>query len=71
MCGCGPCTTCGESTKLARLNGTEVTILSGTHSEDKARSNPSSDNDSKFGTYAVIASAVVLAAIVGFTRHKQ
>lgn len=69
MCGCG-CNNCGGSTELARLNGTEVTILSGTNSE-KARQNPGPDGDSKFGTYAVIASAVVLAAIVGFTRHKQ
>lgn len=64
-CGCG-CNNCGDSTP--KVNGTEVTILSGTSSS--VRRNGDDDASPNKGMYVVVGSAVVVAAVAFFVTRK-
>lgn len=69
MCGCG-CNNCGDS--KPRMNGKEITILSGLRENDeKSQVTNNSDSDtSNVGRYAVIGSAIILAVVAGFASKK-
>ena len=67
-CGCG-CNNCGDTPKM---NGTEITVLSGLRTngnEGSSNSNISnpSENNNKTNTYLVVGAAVIFAIAVGFT----
>ena len=69
-CGCG-CNNCGD--EKPRVNGTEVTILSGvggTHSN--ARSNDGhTQPKSNSGTYAIIGTALVVALFAAYNSCRK
>ena len=64
------CQSCGNS--KPRMNGKEITILSGLRENSTEQSQiTSGDSDtSNIGRYAVIGSAIVLAVIAGFASKK-
>ena len=70
MSGCVSCQSCGSS--KPRMNGKEITILSGLRDNGAEQSQiTSGDSDtSHLGRYAVIGSAVILAVIAGFASRK-
>ena len=70
-CGCG-CNNCGE--EKPRVNGTEVTILSGL---DNTRNHQARANDggnetkSKTGTYAIVGTALTVALIAAYMSCRK
>lgn len=64
-CGCG-CNNCGDS-KTPKMNGTEVTILSGTDTFKPARKN---GGETETGVYTVAISALAIAALAFFVTNK-
>ena len=72
MCGCGSCGSCGDS--KPRMNGKEITILSGYRSnesgEGSTEATRSGNEPSNVGKFTVIGSAIVLAIIAGFASKK-
>jgi|ETNvirenome_6_85_1030632.scaffolds.fasta_scaffold05495_7 hypothetical protein len=70
MCGCNSCQGCSSSEP--RMNGKEITILSGLRENNSEQSQiTNSDSDtSNVGRYAVVGSAIILAVIAGFASKK-
>ena len=62
-CGCG-CNNCGNAHKL---NGTEITVLSGL---DKPRANPEQSDSSTNQGWFVLGAAAVVAIAAVFTMKK-
>lgn len=60
-CGCGSCGSCGNTPKM---NGTEVTILSGTQ---RTRQN---GGDSKSDLYMVLGATAVIAVVAVLMAKK-
>jgi hypothetical protein len=69
MCSCG-CGSCGDKS-LPRLNGTEVTVLSGTRETFSNRARKNDGEVSRKGDYVVIAAAVGIAAIAYFSTKPS
>jgi len=65
-CNCG-CPSCGDS-KVPQVNGTEITVLNGLHSNSSPRAN--GDEVSNTSTY-VIASALVVAGVAVFLNMRK
>jgi len=69
-CGCNSCPDCGSSNTslVPRMNGTEVTVLSGlNNSSGETKENPASSNH---GLYIVLGVAGILAALAYFKADK-
>lgn len=71
MSGCDSCQNCGSS--KPRMNGKEITILSGLRNNGAEQSQITGGGDSdtsNLGRYAVVGSAIILAVIAGFASRK-
>ena len=67
---CG-CNNNDDSNLPAKMNGTEVTVLSGTNHTQSPRANEGSGAESSnSGAITVIVAAILLATIVGFTARS-
>lgn len=69
-CGCG-CNNCGD--EKPRVNGTEVTILSGLgNSHHKGRANDGhTGTKSNTGTYAIVGTALTVALIAAYMSCRK
>ncbi len=69
-CGCG-CNTCGD--EKPRVNGTEVTILSGLgNAHNNARANgPDNDKKSNSGTYAIVGTELAVALVAAYVSRRK
>lgn len=62
-CGCGSCGSCGNTPKM---NGTEVTLLSGTkHSHSRQNG-----SESKSDLYMVLGATAVIAVVAALMAKK-
>jgi len=66
-CSCNPCG-CNNS---PRLNGTELTILSGTQPNAHYRKNDNDIPSKKHNEYLAIGSCIALAVIFGFVTMSD
>jgi len=67
---CG-CNNSDDSNLPAKMNGTEVTVLSGTNDAQSPRANEGSGAESSnSGAITVIVAAILLATIAGFTARS-
>lgn len=69
-CGCNSCPDCGSSNTnlVPRMNGTEVTVLSGLDdTKANSKENPAPSNH---GLYIVLGVAGLLAALAYFKADK-
>ena len=64
-CGCG-CNNCGDTPKM---NGTEITVLSGlrTNGDENISTDSSANSNSKMNTTLIVGAAIVFAVAVGLT----
>ena len=68
MCGCG-CNNCGDKTVAPRMNGTEVTVLSGTRTGHVGSRKNGDDTISK-GNYIVLGAAAMVALVAFFVSRR-
>ena len=67
-CGCG-CQNCGN--EMPRVNGTEVTLLSGLSDKNQVRANGEDNAKPKSGAYAVAGVALVVALVAAYSSCKR
>jgi hypothetical protein len=68
MCSCG-CNNCGDKPAAPRMNGTEVTVLSGTRAGHVVARKNDGETLSK-GNYIVLGSAAAVALIAFFVSRR-